>query len=118
MHEAELAYEEGIRAFREAGDETAAAIAMRNLGRALWRHGHVLRGPATCRLEAIAILERDPGPELVSAYEGAASAETLGGRSEEGIAWAEKAIALASSAGNRERRSRPADARPGTHRPR
>ena len=98
LPEAELAYEEGIRALREAGDDTAAAVAMRNLGRALWRHGQTARA-RDLRLEAIPILERHPGPELVSAYEGAASAAALGGRSEEGIAWAEKAIALASRLG-------------------
>jgi class 3 adenylate cyclase/tetratricopeptide (TPR) repeat protein len=96
--DAEQAYEDALEAFRSAGNDHAAALAMVGLGRALWRHGQTAR----CReltLEAISILERDPGPDLVVAYERAAVADAIGGRSFEAVTWAEKGIALANQVG-------------------
>ena len=98
LPEAEQAYEEALSAFRLAGDDRAAAAAMFGLTRALWRHGHTDRAREVA-LEAIAILEQDPGPELVAAYERAAAADAIGGRSADAIAWAGKAIALADQTG-------------------
>ena len=98
LPEAEEAYDEGLSALRSAGDAHAAAVAMLGLARALWRHGYTTRA-RELSLEAIAILERDPGPDLVAAYERAAGADAIGGRSDEAVAWAEKAIALAGHLG-------------------
>ena len=98
LPEAEQAYEEAIQAFELAGDRHAAAPAMLGLARALWRHGHTSRARKVI-LDGIAILERDPGADLVVAYERAAANDAIGGRSHEAIAWAEKAIALARQVG-------------------
>jgi len=98
LPEAEEAYEEAQQALRSADDDHMAAVAMLGLARALWRHGHTIRA-RELTLEAIAILERDPGPDLVAAYERAAGADAIGGRSHEAVAWAEKAIALAGQFG-------------------
>ena len=98
LPEAEQAYEEALPALRLAGEDHAAALAMIGLARALWRHGHTSRARELV-LEAIAILEHDPGPDLVAAYERAAANDAIGGRSHEAIAWAEKAIALARKVG-------------------
>lgn len=98
LPESEQAYEEAIPALEGANDEHAAALARLGLARALWRHGHTSRARELI-VETIATLERDPGPDLVAAYERAAANDAIGGRSEEGIVWAEKAIALASQVG-------------------
>src|SRR5439155_12303669 len=48
----------------------------------------------------VALLEAEPpGPELVAAYTAAASALALGGRTQEGLAWADRALTLASDLG-------------------
>ncbi len=94
LPEAEQNYEDALPALRLAEDDHAAALAMLGLARALWRHGHAGRA-RDVTLEAIAILEHEPGPDLVAAYERAAGADAIGGRSDEAIEWAEKAIALA-----------------------
>jgi class 3 adenylate cyclase/tetratricopeptide (TPR) repeat protein len=98
LSEAEAAYEEGIAGLRAGGDERGAALGAIGLTRALWRHGETARA---CELvqAAIPVLERDPAPDLVRAYEHAATIDAIGGRSEEGIAWAEKGIALAGELG-------------------
>ena len=92
--EAEEAYEEALPAL----DEYAAAVAKLGLSRALWRHGETRRGAQLTR-EAISVLERDPGPDLVLAYGRAAGEDSMGGRSSEAIAWAEKGLALAEELG-------------------
>jgi class 3 adenylate cyclase/tetratricopeptide (TPR) repeat protein len=96
LPDAEEAYEEALEVLRAAGDERAAALGMLGLARALWRHGQTARS-RELTLEALPLLERDPGPDLVIAYERAAVVEAMGGRPEEAIAWAEKGIALARS---------------------
>ena len=98
LPEAELVYEEAVAALRSAGDERAAALGMLGLARALWRHGQTARSRELTG-EAIPILERDPGPDLVPAYERAAVVDALGGRPTEAITWAEKGIALAEELG-------------------
>ena len=77
--EAEQAYEEALPALHAAGDEHAAALAMLGLSRALWRHGDTARAHELT-LEAIPILERDSGPDLVRAYGQAAGEDVLGGQ--------------------------------------
>ena len=96
LPDAEEAYEEALEVLRAAGDERAAALGMLGLARALWRHGQTARS-RELTLEALPLLERDPGPDLVIAYERAAVVEAMGGRPEEAIAWVEKGIALAGS---------------------
>jgi class 3 adenylate cyclase/tetratricopeptide (TPR) repeat protein len=98
LAEAEQAYEEALPAFRHAGDDHAAALAMLGLARALWRHGNTGRA-RELTLEAVSILERDRGPDLVGAYERAGVVEALGGRSQEALTWAEKSIDLAREVG-------------------
>ena len=98
LPDAERAYEEALPALRAAGDDHAAALAMVGLARAVWRHGQTARARELSR-EAIPILERQPGPGLLLAYERAAGEDTMGGRPNEGLAWAEKGIALAETLG-------------------
>src|SRR5918996_2191583 len=98
LPEAEQAYEEAVEALREAGDAHAAACGMLGLARARWRHGQTSRARDLI-YEAIPILERDGAPDLVLAYERAASVDVLGGRSQEGLRWAEKGLALGRELG-------------------
>jgi class 3 adenylate cyclase/tetratricopeptide (TPR) repeat protein len=98
LPDAEQAYEEALPTLRASGDDHAAALAMVGLARALWRHGQTARARDLTR-EAIPILERRPGPDLVLAYERAAGEDAMGGRPHEGLAWAEKGIALAGELG-------------------
>jgi class 3 adenylate cyclase/tetratricopeptide (TPR) repeat protein len=93
--ESEAAYEEAIPTLRAAGDNRGAGIAMVTLGRALWRRGETLRAREVSA-DAVALLEADPGSDLVLAYGRMAAIDALGGRSEEAVAWANKAIELAS----------------------
>ena len=98
LPEAEQAYEDALPALSEAGDERMSALAKLGLARALWRRGDTGRA-RELTYDGVAVLERDPGPDLVGAYERAAVVDALGGRSREGMAWAEKAIALAGRVG-------------------
>jgi len=98
LPDAERAYEEALPALRAAGDDHAAALATVMLGRALWRHGQTTRARDLTR-EAIPILERRPGPDLVLAYGRAAATDAIGGRPREALSWAEKGIALAEELG-------------------
>jgi class 3 adenylate cyclase/tetratricopeptide (TPR) repeat protein len=96
--ESEAAYEEAIPVLRAAGESRVAGVALVNLGRAFWRHGKTLRAREVSA-DAVALLEADPGPDLVLAYGRIAAVDALGGRSADGIAWANKAIELASELG-------------------
>ena len=98
LPEAEQAYEEGLAALHAAGDERLTALGLLGLGRTLWRRGETGRA-RELTLEALPILERAPGPDLVFAYGRAAAINALGGRSQEAIIWAEKGIALARELG-------------------
>jgi class 3 adenylate cyclase/tetratricopeptide (TPR) repeat protein len=91
------AYEEAIDALRPV-DEHAAGVAMVGLSRALWQRGESARRHAV-DLEAISILERTPGPDLVLAYGRRAMTESIAGRPEESTKWAEKGFALADEIG-------------------
>ena len=98
LPDAEDAYERALSALGAAGDDHAAALAMVGLARALWRHGQTARARELTR-DAIPILERRPGPELLLAYERAAGEDAMGGRPNEGLEWAEKGIELANELG-------------------
>ncbi len=88
------AYEEAIPTLR-GFDETAAAVAMLDLGLALWHRGESRRRQEVA-LEAISILESaPPGPDLVVAYERLANWEVLAGRLSEATVWVDKGLATA-----------------------
>jgi class 3 adenylate cyclase/tetratricopeptide (TPR) repeat protein len=91
------AYEYAISVLR-VEDPRAAAVTMRGLAQALWGRGLVEEARALGE-EGISILERNPGPELVSAYGGAANRAAIDGRSGEAAAFAEKGLALADELG-------------------
>jgi tetratricopeptide (TPR) repeat protein len=98
LQESEAAYEEAIPSLLAAGDRRAAGLALAFLSRAYWRHGETLRARET-GAEAIALLEDSRGPELVLAYGRMAGNDAIGGRSEDAIAWANRAIELAAEIG-------------------
>ena len=93
--EAREAYEAALTTLRSMADERLLAMGLLGLGRALWRLGDTARS-RSLTLEAIPMLERSPGPDLVAAYEQAAVVDTLGGRAREGLEWTTKGIALAT----------------------
>ncbi|MET0561478.1 MAG: AAA family ATPase [Gaiellaceae bacterium] len=98
LSESEAAYEEAIDLLRAAGEDRATALAMSNLGRALWRHGRTARAREV-GLEAVALLEGGRSTELVTAYGRMAAVDALGGRPEHAIEWAGKGIDLAGEIG-------------------
>ena len=91
MAEAAQALEEAARVLRDAGEELEAGVALRVLGSVLWRRGDTARSHATTT-EAIALLERVPGPELVRAYGSAAMTSALAGRTDDARHWAEAGL--------------------------
>jgi len=98
LPESEAAYDEAIPVLRAAGQDRAAALALSNLGRALWRHGLTVRAREV-GVESVALLEGSPSPELVMAYGRMAAVDALGGKSEQALEWAHKAIDLAREIG-------------------
>ena len=97
--DAEHLYEEAIPVLRSSGRDRQAALAQLGLARALWRHGSTSRA-RELTYEAVGLLESHGGPDLVIAYERAAAADALGGRSREAIVWAEKGLSLAAELGH------------------
>ncbi len=96
--EATGALEEAIASFHACGDLAAATRAMATLANVLFRLGDPRSW--TVPAEALALLEPlPPGPELVGALTERARAETLQGRSEAGVRYAERALALAEELG-------------------
>jgi class 3 adenylate cyclase/tetratricopeptide (TPR) repeat protein len=97
--------EEGIEAWEAAiaslrtFDERAAAANMVKLGTTLWRARGDLSSRRTMGDEAIAILERSPGPELVRAYGSAAFFAAIGGRFAEAAPLIDKGLAVAAERG-------------------
>jgi class 3 adenylate cyclase/tetratricopeptide (TPR) repeat protein len=92
------ALEEAIAAFRKLGDLPAAARAMFTLVQVMSSLGD----PRTFEIgaEALSLLEPvPPGPELVGALIEVARAGTLGGEPEQGVSFAERALALAVELG-------------------
>jgi tetratricopeptide (TPR) repeat protein len=96
--DAENLYEEAIPVLRSSDRGRQAALAQLGLARALWRHGRTSRA-RELTYQAVGTLESHGGPDLVVAYERAAGADALGGRSREAIDWAEKGLALAAELG-------------------
>ena len=96
--EAAEGLEEAIASCRDRGDLAAATRAMATLGNVFFRLGD----PRWAELpaEAVAILEPLPAePELVGALTEVARVETLQGRSEAGVRYAERALALGEELG-------------------
>jgi len=91
------AYETAIAAFRTL-DLRAAALAMSQLANTMWTVGDPARMQAL-GVEAIALLEGDPGPELVHVYGTVAFNDALGGRLEAVAPLVEKGLALAAELG-------------------
>ena len=98
LSESEAAYEEAIGLLLAAGDDHAAGIAMGMLGRALWRHGETVRARQVAT-DAVVLLEANPDSGLVFGYSRLAALDAMGGRSEQALTWAEKAIELAREIG-------------------
>jgi tetratricopeptide (TPR) repeat protein len=96
--------EEGIEAWETAiaslrmFDEPSAAANMRKLATTLWARGDMSRSRILGD-EAVTILERTPGPELVAAYGSAAFVEALGGRFVEAVPLIDKGLAVAAELG-------------------
>ena len=95
LQESEEAYEEAIPDLLAAGETLTAAMAMVQLSRAFWRHGKTERAREVS-FEAVTLLETEQGPGLVLALGRHAALNVFAGRSEEAIAWANRAIDLAS----------------------
>jgi class 3 adenylate cyclase/tetratricopeptide (TPR) repeat protein len=96
--EASEALEEAIASLRARGDLAAAARAMGTLATVFFDRGD----PRWAELpaDALALLEAlPPGPELVGALTELARVEALQGRSEAGVLYAERALALAEDLG-------------------
>ena len=92
------ALEEAIAAFEAAGDVRGSVAAMDKFSKVLQQFGDP-RG-WTLPAEALALLEPlPPSPELVALLTSVASVETLQGRNEAGIRYADQALALAEQLG-------------------
>jgi len=95
--EAAEASETAISILREL-DPRAAAVVMIRRATARWSHGDPV-GARELDLEAISILEREPGPDLVEAYGTAALREAIAARFDEATRYLEKGLALAVELG-------------------
>ncbi len=98
LPESEAAYDEAIpilRACRRGSCSRTCTLEPRP--RALEARPH---GPRReVGVESVALLEAFPSPELVMAYGRMAAVDALGGRSEQALEWAHKAIELAREIG-------------------
>jgi tetratricopeptide (TPR) repeat protein len=96
--DASVALSEAIASFQARGDVVAAARAMGPLGKVLWALGDPRWW--TLAAEALALLEsRPPGSELVDALADMAAVESMQGRPEVGVHYAERALSLAARLG-------------------
>ncbi len=90
-------YDEAIPVLLET-DEVAAGAALQRLSTAAWAVGDSERSHDAA-VEAIAVLERHPGAELVRAYGTAALNAALAGRYDEGQELVDAGVAAAAAAG-------------------
>ncbi|CAN5315745.1 hypothetical protein BH20ACT13_BH20ACT13_02280 [soil metagenome] len=97
FHEAIEAYETAIAGLRTF-DRHAAALAMSELAATMWAVGDPARSRAL-GVEAISLLERDPGPELVEVYGAVAMRDAIGGRLEAVASLVDKGLELAAELG-------------------
>jgi class 3 adenylate cyclase/tetratricopeptide (TPR) repeat protein len=94
LQEARQALEQALELLRRQGDLVGAGRVLTRLSLVLFRLGDSRSGEAIA--EAVELLEAKPaGPELVNAYAYAAGRHTLQNRPSEGIAAAERALAVA-----------------------
>ncbi len=95
--EAETLLQEAVAAFREQGDRRRAGHTLARLAELSFRMGGSVE---EVYADALELLESEPaGPELVEAYAGLARLRFLGGRFEEAIAAAQRALALSRALG-------------------
>ena len=95
-------YDEGIAALEQAlecrrtlGDKLGEGDALRRISEFLWCPGRIAESDRSAR-EAVSLLESlPPGRELAQAYANLAANCGAAARSEEAIAWAERALELA-----------------------
>jgi tetratricopeptide (TPR) repeat protein len=99
LQEARAALEESLELYRRQSDPVAAGRVLTRLSLVRFRLGD-LAASREAMDEAIALLETQPaGPELVNAYAYAAGTHILQNRPAEGVAAAERALALAAELG-------------------
>ncbi len=89
--------EQAIALLRDV-DERAAGAAMAELARSLWGAGDTA-GAHITGLEAVAVLERHSGPDLLAAYGTAAMRGAMAGRLEEAVELMDKGMDLADELG-------------------
>ena len=95
---ASKALEEAVATLRERGDMLEAAVAMTTLANVLWYMGDA--NSRHIAAQAAALLESErPGPALVEAYAELTRVDVLRGEFEDGIVWAERALAIAANLG-------------------
>jgi hypothetical protein len=87
-----------VEAFRELNDNRGTAGAMAHLSRTLWNLGQTTESTAVL-IEALALVEDDPSPELAAVYSGLAGQAMTAGRARESLAWSEKGLPLAERFG-------------------
>ena len=99
LQEARAALEEALELYRGQNNLVAAGRVLTRLNLVRFRLGD-RAGSREAVTESITVLEtQPPGPELVNAYAFAAGAHTLQNRPSEGLAAAERALALAAELG-------------------
>jgi class 3 adenylate cyclase/tetratricopeptide (TPR) repeat protein len=99
LQEAREAWEEALELYRREDDLLAAGRVLFRLVSVRFRLGD-LAGSKEAVAESIELLEtQPPGPELVDAYASAAGRATLQNDPSEGVAAAERALALAAELG-------------------
>jgi class 3 adenylate cyclase/tetratricopeptide (TPR) repeat protein len=79
-------------------DPRAAAVTMNYLATVSWARGESARS-RELELEAISILEKEPGTDLVAVYGSAAHRAAIGGRFDDAAPLLEKGLALAAELG-------------------
>jgi tetratricopeptide (TPR) repeat protein len=96
-NEAVEAYEEAIPVLLET-DEVAAGAALLRLGSAAWARGDTQRGSAA-GMEAVDVLRRHPGPDLVRAFGSAGLTAAIAGRYDEARELLDEGFAVAADLG-------------------
>jgi class 3 adenylate cyclase len=91
--------EEAVAELEAAGDDVGRGKALLVLSRYHWWRGNA--APAdTLLTDGVALLEQhEPGPELALAYSLSASRSAIRGNAADGLAWAEKGLALSERLG-------------------
>jgi len=97
--DAEAAYEEALRLYRETGDLLAVGTCLDRLATVLWEEGNPDASQASLA-EALDVLEGQPhSTELADCYSSLASERTVSGHLEEAVTWADRSLALSTELG-------------------